>query len=771
MGAVRTGAIRAIRRPAAAPLNCGHNRRVSFFAELKRRNVIRVAAGYALVAWMLIEAGSVLLPTFGATDMQFRLYVLAVSAGFVVSLIVAWVFEVSPEGIRLESELDPDEDRPRTLKHGNAVLVTLLIGALLVSLTFNLTGLRDKPADSMTDVPDSVAVLPFENRSSDPENGYFADGLHDDLLTRLASIDALRVISGASVASYRDSAKTLRQIARELDVAALIQGAVQRAGDELQVTVSMYNAHSDAIDWSAQFLERADLESVFELQSGLSKQIVEQLQAAVSDADVLHLDDVPTTNQAAYRAYVDGSVNLDRYSYESLQAARELFSRAIELDPAFARAHARLAETVMGLMVAYRALTPAEAYSLADLHVARALELDPDLGEAYAIRGMIAMRRWLSTRQGSGNVDAEADFRRALDQNRNLANAYLWFATLRTYENDVDSAVDLLLESLSVDPRNRLSHIQLAYLVSLRGENDRATAILLDIMARFPDWPAPADYLARHLQKLGRYDEAYAWTRSIRQQTSDPLAAASMVLTLLAFGEDDRAAALVDAAPDALPAHQVWTAHRQFLQHDAAAAIRSLRQIPDGELDKTILVYPLLARSAVEAGDPVTAADVLLLAAPELAQSPPVVDRFNADEAILLAYVRTQQGDLSASRALIDNAAPVVAAMPRSGYAGHGILDVKILALQGRTEEALARLEEATNAGFVSDLPFDPWPLASNPLLAGLVSLPQFAELEARMQARLDTMRDAVAAADADALEQLRERTRLSVEGTARPAR
>ena len=744
---------------------------MSFFAELKRRNVIRVAAGYALVAWMLIEAGSVLLPTFGATDMQFRLYVLVVSAGFVVSLIVAWVFEISPEGIRLESELDPDEDRPRALKHGNAVLVILLIGALLVSLTFNLTGLRGKPAGSTTDVPNSVAVLPFENRSSDPENGYFADGLHDDLLTRLASIDALRVISGASVASYRDSGNTLRQIAGELDVAALIQGAVQRAGDKLQVTVSMYNANSDSIDWSAQFLERANLESVFELQSDLSKQIVEQLQAAVSDADVLQLDDVPTTNQAAYRAYVDASVNLDRYSYESLQAARELFARAIELDPDFARAHARLAETAMGLMVAYRALSPAEAYALADSHVARALELDPELGEAYAIRGMIAMRRWLSTRQGSGNVDAEADFRRALDQNRNLANAYLWFATLRTYENDVDSAVDLLLKSLSVDPRNRLSHIQLAYLVSLRGENDRATAILLDIMARFPDWPAPADYLARHLQKLGRYDEAYAWTRSLRQRTSDPLAAASMVLTLLAFGEEDRAAALVDAAPDALPAQQLWTAHRQFLQHDAAAAMRSLRQIPDGELDKTILVYPLLARSAVEAGDPVTAANVLSLAAPELAQSPPVVDRYNADEAILLAYVRAQQGDLTASHALVDTAAPVVAAMPRAGYAGHGILDVKILALQGRTEEALARLDEAASAGFVSDLPFDPWPLASNPLLAGVVSLPQFAELEARMQARLDTMRDAVAAADADALEQLRERTRLSVEGTTRSAR
>jgi TolB-like protein len=745
---------------------------MSLFSELKRRNVFRVAAGYALVAWMLVEAGSVLLPAFGVTDSQVRIFILAVCAGFVVSVVIAWVFEITPEGIRLESELDANDQRLAAGKrHGNTVLIVLLLAALLVSLGFNLSDFGNVPAPTASRVPESVAVLPFENRSSDPENGYFADGLHDDLLTRLASIGALRVISGASVETYRSSGKTLRQIAGELEVGALIQGAVQRAGNELQVTISMYDARSDSIEWSEQFRNRADLQSVFELQSGLSKQIVEKLRAEVSESDVLRLEDVPTMNNDAYRLYVDASVNLDRYSYESLLAARTLFAKATELDPNFARAHARLAETVMGLMVAYRALPPVEAYALADSHVAEALELDPGLAEAYAIRGMIAMRGWIPTRRGTGNIDAEADFVRALDLNRNLANAYVWFATLRTYENDLDAAVDLLLESLSIDPRNRLSHIQLAHLVSLRGDNDRTTAILLDILVRFPDWPAPVDYLSRHLQKLGRYDEAYAWTRSLREQTMDPLAGAAMLLTLLAFGEEDRAAALVDAAPDALPAQQVWTAHQQFLRHDAQAAIRSLRRIPDGALDKTILVYPLLARSAVENGDLGLSAEVLSQAAPELFQSEPVVDRFNADAAILLAYVRAQEGDSTMAQLLLDDAVPVVAAMPRVGFAGHGILDVKILALQGRTGEALARLEEAIDTGFVSDLPFDPWPLESNPLLAALVGLPQFGELRARMQARLDAMRETVATADATALEQLRDRTRTSVEGAERPAR
>ena len=162
----------------------------SFFSELRRRNVLRLAATYALVGWILIEAGSVLLPTFGVPDWFFRAYVLVIFAGFVIALVLAWVFELTPDGVKRESEIDRNTHEPTPRGRSNAFIIGLLAIALGVSITFNVSGLRN--GDDIEEVSRdlaSIAVLPFSSRSSDPENRYFADGIHDDLLTRLADIE------------------------------------------------------------------------------------------------------------------------------------------------------------------------------------------------------------------------------------------------------------------------------------------------------------------------------------------------------------------------------------------------------------------------------------------------------------------------------------------------------------------------------------------------------------------------------------------------------
>jgi membrane protease YdiL (CAAX protease family) len=169
----------------------------SFFEELKRRNVLRVAAAYGVVAWIIIEAGSVLLPTFGASESAFQIYVVIVLAGLLLSLVLAWVFEITPEGVKLEKNVDRSTSiTPKTGRTLDFSIIGLLIVALAISVTLNVTGVRssDQLAISTTDRL-SIAVLPFESRSTDPENVLFADGIHDDLLTRLANIGALRVIS------------------------------------------------------------------------------------------------------------------------------------------------------------------------------------------------------------------------------------------------------------------------------------------------------------------------------------------------------------------------------------------------------------------------------------------------------------------------------------------------------------------------------------------------------------------------------------------------
>ena len=189
----------------------------SFLTELKRRNVLRVAAAYAVVAWIIIEAGSVLLPTFGASESAFQIYVVIVLAGFLVALVMAWVLEVTPEGVKLEKNVDRSASiTPRTGRKLDFTIISLLVIALGVSVTLNVTGMRDSEVAPEAVVDrSSIAVLPFTSRSTDPENQLFADGIHDDLLTRLANIGSLKVISRTSVMEYRDTTKNLREIAEE----------------------------------------------------------------------------------------------------------------------------------------------------------------------------------------------------------------------------------------------------------------------------------------------------------------------------------------------------------------------------------------------------------------------------------------------------------------------------------------------------------------------------------------------------------------------------
>lgn len=251
----------------------------AFVNELKQRNVLRLAAAYALVAWILIEAGSVLLPTFGAPDWLFKTYVVAVIVGFVVALVIAWVFEITPDGIRLEKNVDRAAYRPASSRRLNIAIIGLLAIALIVSISFNVTeiGQQRQAASPSPDRP-SIAVLPFTSRSSDSENQYFTDGIHDDLLTRLSNIESLRVISRTSVLEYRDTTKKLPQIGKELDVATIVEGAVQRSGNQVRITVQLIDAQTDEHIWAHTYDREMTMANVFKIQSEISAQIANSLR-------------------------------------------------------------------------------------------------------------------------------------------------------------------------------------------------------------------------------------------------------------------------------------------------------------------------------------------------------------------------------------------------------------------------------------------------------------------------------------------------------------
>jgi len=724
----------------------------SFFTELKRRNVLRLAATYALAAWILIEAGSVLLPTFGVPDGFFRIYVLIIMAGFVVSLVLAWVFEVTPEGVKLESEIDRSKQAPAKSGRWNAIIIALLVLALGVSITLNVTGIRDR------DVPEeltaareapSIAVLPFSNRSPDPDNQFFADGIHDDLLTRLADIESLRVISRTSVNEYRDTTKNLRDIGMELGVTTIVEGAVQRSGDQVRITVQLIDAATDKHLWADSFDRELTTENLFAIQSEISTQIATALQAALTPEEELRLAAIPTKSIEALSYYTAGRNNLYLRRFDTLQEARRQFNQAIEIDPDYAQAYAGLAETILVTLTNHRSIEPAEAYQLASAAIDKALALDDQLAEAHAVNGLLKYSQWSSTRIGNGNLEAARSFERAIRLNPNLSNAYVWFSSLRESEGDFDTAVELLNKAMRVDPLYRIPYVNLPGFYVMQGKPEKALQLLVKAMDIFPDWATPYQYISNQLMGLGRLDEAVAWTSLAQTLTDDPLIKFNVMGAFVEFGDFERIMEFGRQFPVDHPMYSMGDAYLRFTNSDYSGAIAKLEDLELSTEIEADFAYPLMSMSALMMQDYDKAERYLLTANPLLTSDTAAnVDRKNLRSAILLAYTYQLKGDNRRADRLLAKAEQVISQMHRIGSGGYGISDVNILALRGRNDAALDALREAIDEGFVSLLSYDMWTLDQNPMIDALREDERFKSMKLELDRKIEVMHDNVERAE-----------------------
>ncbi len=715
----------------------------SFVAELRRRNVLRVAAAYALVAWILIEAGSVLLPTFGAPESLFKIYVIVVAIGFVISLIVAWVFEVSPDGVRRERDIDRTVAEPRSGGRMNALIIALLVLALGISITLNITGLRSGDATPIAEVArSSIAVLPFENRSTDAENQFFADGIHDDILTRLADVESLRVISRVSVDRYRNTSRDLRQIGRDLDVSTIVEGAVQRIGEQVRITVRLVDAKSDEQLWAQTYDKAMTLQNVFEIQTEISARIASALRAALSPEEELRLATIPTDSIEAYEEFVNGRNNLATRNFSSLQEARRQFERAIQLDPTYAQAHAGLAQAVLILVTNHQALAAAEAYAIASESIDKALAVDPNLAEAYAVRGLMHMMQWEKTLVGDGNIEAAEDFRRAIALSPSFADAYVWFASLRETENDVEAAIELLTKALAVDPLSRIPYVNLPNFLAARGQTDETIRLLLRASRLFDDWSTPYGYMSTHLQKLGRLDESIAWGQREMALSEDPMAGGSLIAIYQEFGDDEAVTAFMEQFPETHPLYPMGKSYWHYIQREYEESLAELQALDDLASVPKDPFMGLVVGAAVMTGEYDLAYGYLTDANPSLvADTELVINRNNLYAAVMLAFVEQKRGRQDEANRLLDRAAIVVETVPRLGMRGHGIKDVHILTMQGRPNIAIERLSDAVDAGFLSAQAFDVWPFDLDPIIEPLRADPRFADIEQRMQERIEAMR------------------------------
>jgi len=352
----------------------------NFFAELKRRNVYKVAIAYAVVAWLLMQIASQIFPFFEIPNWAVRLVVLLLVIGFPVALILAWAFELTPEGLKRTEVADAEAAKPSRNKAW--AYIVIIAGAISVGVFF--LG-RYTNSNQSAELPaKSIAVLPFENQNRDPDTDYLSDGIPESIINSLSQLPNLKVMSRNSVFHYKGKDMDAQAVAKELKVQAVLTGRVTQRGDDLSISVELINAQDNSQIWGQQYNRK--LADVFAVQEEIAKEISEKLRLKLSGAERQQLAKRPTENLKAFQYYMQGWSIGQRNTREDLLTATRYYERAIEEDRNYALAYAGLADaySALGLM-GY--IAPIEGRHKAEETARKALALDENLAEAHAALG------------------------------------------------------------------------------------------------------------------------------------------------------------------------------------------------------------------------------------------------------------------------------------------------------------------------------------------------------------------------------------------------
>jgi len=548
-----------------------------FFAELKRRNVYKVAVAYAVIAWLLIQVATQVFPFFEIPNWAVRLVVLVLIAGFPVALVFSWAFEITPEGIVRETDVEPG----KSITHhtGKKVVAITIVLAIVASglLAFRLFGPKlvasrhdASPArtEVATAIPEkSIAVLPFDSLSEDKSNAYFAEGVQDEILTRLAKVADLKVISRTSTQHLKSVPNDLPQIAKQLGVAHVLEGSVQKANDQIRVNVQLINALTDTHLWAETFDRK--LTDIFAVESEIAKTITDTLQAKLSGSEQHAIAARPTENTEAHQLYLKGRFFWNKRTANDLKKSIEYFEQAIAADPNYALAYAGIADAYVWLP-GYTAGTPQDCYPKAKAAATKALQLDDTLAEAHTT---LALAIWLYDFDAS---QAIKEFQRAIELNPNYAIAHQQYGnnTLSAlgrfddaivegkraveldplslvintdmgsdyyYARRYDEAIAQLHKTLEMDPGFYIAHLVLGQILDAKGARD-AAIVECEKARALNDDPSVLGVLARAHGLSGNKMEAEKILDHLKELSKERYVAAySFALVYLGLGDKPEA--------------------------------------------------------------------------------------------------------------------------------------------------------------------------------------------------------------------------------------
>jgi TolB-like protein/Tfp pilus assembly protein PilF len=472
----------------------------NFFAELKRRNVYKVAVAYAVVAWLTIQAASIFLPAFNAPQWAMQIVILILVVGFPIALAFSWAFEITPEGIVRESEVTADQS---ITHHTGRKLVALTIVLAVIAtglLIFQFVRARSTSPSGATISNKSIAVLPFDNLSGDPQNAYFSEGVQDEILTRLAKIAELKVISRTSTQRFKSAPNDLRQIAQQLGVSNILEGSVQKANDQVRVNVQLINALTDAHLWADTYDRK--LTDIFAVESEIAKTIADTLQAKLTGSEKIAITTKPTQNPEAHELYLKGRYFWNRRTGANLQKAADYFQQAIGKDSKYALAFSGLADCHV-LLPAYAELgsNPRDELPKALAAARRAVELDDTLCEAHtSLARALASDLQLAA--------AGPEFKRAIELNPNYATAHQWFGEYLQSQGHLEEALSELKRAKELDPLSLIINSVLGFALDTVGKSDEAIAQLHKTIEIDPNFANAHGQLGNLLQHRGRLNEA-----------------------------------------------------------------------------------------------------------------------------------------------------------------------------------------------------------------------------------------------------------------------
>jgi len=504
----------------------------NFFAELKRRNVYKVAVAYAVVSWLLVQVTTQVFPIFEIPNWALRLIVLAIIIGFPIALVLAWAFELTPEGIKHTEDVDLSDKRAS--KKRTWIYVTLIGGALSAALFLvgRLSAPNSSSASSAGLPEKSIAVLPFENQNRDPDTDYLCDGIPESIINSLSELPKLKVMSRNSVFHYKGKEADAQTVGKELKVQTLLTGRVRQRGDSLTIGVELINAQDNSQLWGQQYSRK--LADVFAVQEEIAKEVSDKLRLKLTGTEKEQLAKRPTENLKAFQYYMQGRAAAQRRTNADLLASVSYYEKALQEDGKYALAYAGLSDAYANLGY-YGSIAPVEGRRKAEEAARKALELDDKLAEAHTALGQIYIAF-----APSDFSTGDRELKHAIELNPNLAVAHYNLGLSFIRQGRLDEASAELAKARGLDPISSI--IARAVVIPHYFKRDYPRAFELLRQANELGPPLSATWEIGLYIKNGSLDEAFAEIEKAKAaRKDDPLIVYSTGMAYAAAGKKPEA--------------------------------------------------------------------------------------------------------------------------------------------------------------------------------------------------------------------------------------